>query len=531
MRLNKKFIVSIIIASIVVVGAILVVAQDEESKRKESTLESLDRFGEVFEKVLDYYVEEKDPSELIDAAINGMLKDLDPHSVYLDSYQYQNLMIDTKGEFGGLGITITVRDDYPTVISPLEGTPAYSLGIQGGDKIVKIEGVPTKGWKIEDAVKKLRGKPGTKVKITIVREGVADSLHYTVTREIIKVASIPYYDDMDGIGYVRISRFSENTAGELEKILNELEAKKIEGLIIDLRSNPGGLLQAAKEVSELFLEKGKLIVYTKGRVEKNNRKYVSQSRKVHNGYPLVVLVNGASASASEIVAGALQDWDKAVIIGQTSFGKGSVQSLFPIGKSAALKLTTAKYFTPSGRCIHREAEDNASAEEIAKSKKNGDKKQVFHTASGRVVYGGGGITPDWKITLPEFTELERKLELKGLFFSFAVHYTAFHKVGENFKVDDMVIKEFRDFAAEKKVESTDADWKNKENVDYIRNGIKREVFRKLYGLKGAYIATLPEDEEVQKAIELFKKAPTLSEMFKYVEEQKKQAPASEKAAE
>ena len=273
MRLNKKFIVSIIIASIVVVGAILVVAQDEESKRKESTLESLDRFGEVFEKVLDYYVEEKDPSELIDAAINGMLKDLDPHSVYLDSYQYQNLMIDTKGEFGGLGITITVRDDYPTVISPLEGTPAYSLGIQGGDKIVKIEGVPTKGWKIEDAVKKLRGKPGTKVKITIVREGVADSLHYTVTREIIKVASIPYYDDMDGIGYVRISRFSENTAGELEKILNELEAKKIKGLIIDLRSNPGGLLQAAKEVSELFLEKGKLIVYTKGRVEKNNRKY------------------------------------------------------------------------------------------------------------------------------------------------------------------------------------------------------------------------------------------------------------------
>jgi len=289
LKFNKKFLIAISVILILTAGAILVLAQERERKQKETAFESLDRFGEVFEKVLDYYVEELESEELINAAIDGMLKKLDPHSVYLDSYQYENLMIDTRGEFGGLGISIIVRDDFPTVLSPLEDTPAYSLGIQGGDVIVEIEGESTKGWKIEDAVKRLRGKPGTKVNITIAREGVEDSLHYTITREIIRVPSITYNDILDGVGYVRISRFSEDTVAELEKVLNEMEAKGIKGLMIDLRSNPGGLLQAAKEVSELFLEHGKLIVYTKGRLKKNNREYYSESNRVHNNYPLVLL--------------------------------------------------------------------------------------------------------------------------------------------------------------------------------------------------------------------------------------------------
>jgi len=515
LRFNGRVWIALAVVIALTVGAIIVLAQDREQERKETVFEGLDRFSDVFKKVLDFYVEEIEPQKLIDSAIEGMLQELDPHSVYLDSYQYENLMIDTKGEFGGLGISITVRDDYPTVISPLEDTPAYALGIQAGDKIVRIEGESTKGWKIEDAVKKLRGRPGTKVNITILREGVEDSLKFTITREIIRVPSITYHDILDGVGYIRISRFSEDTARELGKILDEMEGKGIKGVILDLRSNPGGLLQAAKEVSELFLENGKLIVYTKGRLERNNRKYFSESQKVHNKYPIIVMVNQASASASEIVAGALQDWDRALIVGQTTFGKGSVQTLFPVGKSSALKLTTAKYYTPSGRCIHKERRNGK--EEKGKKSEEEKAKEVFHTNAGRVVYGGGGITPDWKIELSEYTDLQRELELKGIFFSFAVHYTAFNKVDESFEVTDEVIDEFKKFLKEKKVEVKEEDW-NKENIEYIKNAIHREVFRKLYGVKGAYRSTLPHDEEVQKVLELFRKAPTLKEMFSCVRE-------------
>jgi len=522
LKFNKKFLIAISVILILTAGAILVLAQDRERKQKETAFESLDRFGEVFEKVLDYYVEELESEELINAAIDGMLKKLDPHSVYLDSYQYENLMIDTRGEFGGLGISIIVRDDFPTVLSPLEDTPAYSLGIQGGDVIVEIEGESTKGWKIEDAVKRLRGKPGTKVNITIAREGVEDSLHYTITREIIRVPSITYNDILDGVGYVRISRFSEDTVAELEKVLNEMEAKGIKGLMIDLRSNPGGLLQAAKEVSELFLEHGKLIVYTKGRLKKNNREYYSESNRVHNNYPLVILVNGASASASEIVAGALQDWDRAVIVGQTTFGKGSVQTLFPVGKSSALKLTTAKYYTPSGRCIHRVRKETDDGD---KENKKTEEKEKFYTKGGRVVYGGGGITPDWEMEPQQLNDFERELEIRGIFFSFAVHFTAFHKVDKDFEVTDKVLDEFKDFLKDKKVDLKEEDW-NEENIEYVKDSIKREVFRKLFGVKGAYLATLPHDEEVQKVLDMFRKAPTLKDMFEYiagVKQQKKDA--------
>jgi carboxyl-terminal processing protease len=532
LRFNRNAIVTVAIVCFIVAATIIVWAGDQKERQRENVYQSVEQFGKVLDKILNYYVDELDSEKLIKAAINGMLDELDEHSVYMDSYEYENLMIDTRGAFGGLGITLGTLDGYPTVVSTIEDTPAYRLGIQGGDKIVQIEGVGTKGWKTEEAVTKLRGPEGTQVNITVTREGLPDSLHYTITREIIRVPSITYAEVIDGVGYVRVARFAERTAHELNDVIDGFERDKIKGLIIDLRSNPGGLLESARQVSELFLGKDTLIVYTESRIPSNNVKYYSRSTKVHNRYPIVILQNGQSASASEIVAGALQDWDKAVIAGQTSFGKGSVQTVFMVGQDA-LKLTTAKYFTPSGRCIHKdrprssEADSVETPEQLQLNEEENLKKE-YHTGSGRIVYGGGGITPDWKLVPVMLTNFELAVERRGYPFNFAVHYMAHHGVDSTFETTDAVIKDFRGYLAENKFAAPDSLW-TPENTDYLKLAIKREVFRKLMGTRGAYIATLPRDEEVAKALEMFKKAPTLRQMFAYVAEQTRVADA-ERAA-
>ena len=513
--MNKKRIIGLSLVLIVIVGtAFIVWGQGEWTREeKEEAFREIDRFQKVLVRIQDNYVEDTDFGELIDAAIEGMLEELDPHSVYLDELDYQNLMISTEGKFGGLGITISKRDNFPTVISPIEGTPAYRLGIQGGDRIVEIEGESTRGWSSDDAVVKLRGEPGSLVNITVTREGLQDSLHFAITREIIEVPIISFADIFDGIGYIRIARFSKETARRMHEILGDFEKRGINGLILDLRSNPGGLLQSAQSVSDLFLEEGKLIVSTRGRVDENNREFLSDHENLHGKYPLVIMVNAYSASASEIVAGALQDWDRALIVGQTTFGKGSVQSVFPIGRTTALKLTTQKYYTPSGRCIHKERnQDGEVVNEIAE----GEIREKYYTNNERVVYGGGGITPDWKLKLPDMTDLQQKLALKGIFFSFAIHYAAYHDVSDNFTVDQQVIDEFKDFASEKDIEINEENW-TPENIDFVKTGIRREIFRKLHGTEGAYLATLPEDEEFQKVMKLFKETGSLNDMFEYVE--------------
>ena len=534
MKLNKKAIIGISLLCILAVAAIFVMAGDREEKQRETVFQNLEQFGAVLDKILNYYVDEIDAEKLIKAAIDGMLDQLDEHSVYMDSYEYENLMIDTKGEFGGLGMTIGTAAGYPIVVSTLDDTPAYRVGIQGGDKIVEIEGVSTKDWKSEQAVTKLRGREGTQVTITVTREGLPDTLHYTITRETIRVPSISYSANLDGIGYIRVARFAERTARELDAIIRDLENQKVKGLIIDLRSNPGGLLESAREVSELFLEKDKLIVYTESRIPSHNLKYYSRSTKIHDEVPVVVLVNGASASASEIVAGALQDWDRAVIVGQTSFGKGSVQTVFMVSRDA-LKLTTAKYFTPSGRCIHKDrprADEELMIEDIAPADtakaKTDEPRKEFHTAAGRTVFGAGGITPDWEIELPNFTSFQRNLELRGLFFNFAVHYAAHHTVNEGFQVTDGVLGDFRAFCGENRFDVKDSVW-TPENVDYVKLAIRREVFRKLMGTKGAYLATLDKDVEVSKVLAMFRAAPTLQQMFTYVSDRSNEAEAGKKA--
>jgi carboxyl-terminal processing protease len=318
-----------------------------------ATYENLRLFTEVLSIVQSQYVDEVPPKDLIYNAIKGTLRGLDPHSSFLDPDMYREMQVETSGSFGGLGIEITLRDDVLTVVAPIEGTPAYRAGIQPGDRILKIEGLSTKDMQLADAVKRMRGKPGSKITVTIVREGWTEPKDFLITREQIRVQSVKNNQLEPGIEYIRLRQFQEQTSTDLETALEKYAKDgKIQGLVLDLRNNPGGLLTSAVEVTEKFLEPGKLVVYTEGRVRNQNMRFSSNAKRSFTDFPVVVLVNQGSASASEIVAGALQDYGRAVVLGTQSFGKGSVQTIIPLSDGSGLRLTTAKYFTPKGRSIH-----------------------------------------------------------------------------------------------------------------------------------------------------------------------------------
>ena len=318
-----------------------------------ATYENLRLFTEVLSIVQSQYVDEVPPKDIIYNAIKGTLRGLDPHSSFLDPEMYREMQVETSGSFGGLGIEITLRDDVLTVVAPIEGTPAYRAGIQPGDRILKIEGLSTKDMQLADAVKRMRGKPGSKITVTIVREGWTEPKDFLITREQIRVQSVKNNQLEPGIEYIRLRQFQEQTSNDLETALEKYSKEgKIQGLVLDLRNNPGGLLTSAVEVTEKFLEPGKLVVYTEGRVRNQNMRFSSNAKHAFTDFPVVVLVNQGSASASEIVAGALQDWGRAVVLGTQSFGKGSVQTIIPLSDGSGLRLTTAKYFTPKGRSIH-----------------------------------------------------------------------------------------------------------------------------------------------------------------------------------
>ncbi|HAM55487.1 MAG TPA: peptidase S41 [Candidatus Rokubacteria bacterium] len=318
-----------------------------------ATYENLRLFTEVLSIVQSQYVDEVAAKDIIYSAIKGTLRGLDPHSSFLDAEMYREMQVETSGVFGGLGIEITLRDDVLTVVSPIDGTPAYRVGIQSGDRIVKIEGLTTKDMQLTDAVKRMRGKPGTKIIISIMREGFTEPKDFEITREQIHVQSVRAVLLEPGIEYIRLRQFQEQTAQDMEAALDKFTKNgKIQGLVLDLRNNPGGLLTSAVEVSERFIEAGKLVVYTEGRVRNQNMRFQANAKRVYSDFPIVVLVNQGSASASEIVAGALQDHGRAVVLGTQTFGKGSVQTIIPLSDGSGLRLTTAKYFTPKGRSIH-----------------------------------------------------------------------------------------------------------------------------------------------------------------------------------
>jgi carboxyl-terminal processing protease len=365
----------------------------------------------------------------------------------------------------------------------------------------------------------------------VAREGVEKAIEYTVTRDIIQIESVRYAFKIGDIGYIRVVNFAQDTADELQERVAELEGQGIKGLVLDLRYNPGGLLRAARDVSQLFLDSGKKIVYTRGRTPRQNADYYSTTPepKIHGrNYPIVLMINEASASASEIVAGALQDWDAALIVGETSFGKGSVQTVFPMSETEALKLTTAKYYTPSGRCIHKEhvskeEEEGTVAEGDANETprkppevKLEDKKseaplpeENFRTVGGRPVKGGGGITPDIIIAQPELSQFAIDLERKNYFFQYAVKWAARHPGTKDFKMSPETVQEFKQMLADDKFTYEPANWEQ----EYVERGIRREIARRLHGTKAAYMVSIEGDEQLKKALDLFAHGRTLKDLY------------------
>ncbi|CAI8826633.1 Carboxy-terminal-processing protease [Methylococcus capsulatus] len=316
--------------------------------------EGLKTFSEVYGRIQQDYVEPVPDDKLLEDAIRGMLSGLDPHSTYLDQEQYNELKVGTTGQFGGLGIEVGMENGFVKVIAPIDDTPAFHAGIKAGDLIIRLDDKPVKGMSLNDAVKMMRGEPGSPIVLTVVREGVEQPLKITITRDIIKIKSVKSRILEDGYGYLRITSFQSKTGDNVIEAIDEMKKKgALKGLVLDLRNNPGGVLNAAVAVSDAFLESG-LIVYTDGRVEDAKMRFSATPNDVIGGAPMVVLINGGSASASEIVAGALQDHKRAVIMGEKTFGKGSVQTILPTSNGGAVKLTTARYYTPSGRSIQAE---------------------------------------------------------------------------------------------------------------------------------------------------------------------------------
>lgn len=347
----------------VTLGVILVFGRGVLAERAEGTtqlpLTELRTFSEVFARIKKDYVKEVDDKELLQNAVTGMLSGLDPHSSYLDAEAFRELQVGTSGEFGGLGIEVTMEDGFVKVVTPIDDTPAQRAGMEPGDLIIRLDDTPVKGLSLSDAVKIMRGKPGTDINLTVVREGAEKPLKIVITRAVIQVRSVKSRMLDDGYGYLRITSFQSKTAKNLEDAITELRKKNtgtLKGVVLDLRNNPGGVLNGAVAVSDAFLKKG-IIVKTEGRVSDSNLNFNATPDDLLDGAPLVVLINSGSASASEIVAGALQDHKRALIMGTRSFGKGSVQTILPLNNGSAVKLTTALYFTPSGRSIQAEGID------------------------------------------------------------------------------------------------------------------------------------------------------------------------------
>jgi carboxyl-terminal processing protease len=341
-----------------VFGTGVVSAKDGETKNNAETYRLLNLFGDVFERVRAEYVETPTDEELIEAAIGGMLQSLDPHSSYMNNKRFQDMQVNTRGEFGGLGIQVTMEAGFVKVISPIDDTPAYRAGIEAGDFVTHLDGEPVQGLTLQEAVDKMRGKVGEDIKLTVQRKGVAKPFDVTITRAVIQITSVR--SRLEGkIGYVRITSFNEQSDKGLKKAIEKFDDElgdELQGIVLDLRNNPGGLLDQAVAISDAFLDKGE-IVSTRSRDLEDTSRYNARQGDLAQGKPVVVLVNGGSASASEIVAGALQDHHRGIILGTRSFGKGSVQTIMPLPGHGAMRLTTARYFTPSGRSIQGEGID------------------------------------------------------------------------------------------------------------------------------------------------------------------------------
>ena len=486
----------------------------------------LDLFSQVLYLVQNNYVEAPDNEKLIRGAIDGMLKTLDPHTVYLPAQRAQKMDEEFSGEYSGVGIQFDLRDGAIVVIAALEGGPSHRLGIQAGDRIVEIDAKPLpKSMTNDDVFRLLRGPAGTTVAVTIEREGETDPLHFSIERAKIPLESVPYaYMIRPGVGYVRINRFAQTTAAELEKALSSLRQQGMKSLMLDLRQNAGGLLSQAVEVLDALVPQNKRVVYTRGRIASANADYYSSERPKLSDGPIVVLVDHGTASASEIVAGALQDLDRGLIAGVNSFGKGLVQNQLRLGDGSKLLLTIAKYYTPSGRLIQRPYEKFSDRSEYAEDAVREDVpsdselavRPKFKTASGRSVYGGGGIYPDVVLKDgPGLTRPQIELLQKRVFFEFSTHYVSQHKetkwtpqmLGKDFKLSDADWARLRQVSQNRKAAVTDSVWEA--DRPFMLQQVRSEIAAATMGRTERYKILVEDDPQLLAALELFPRASAL----------------------
>ncbi len=501
-HLYKKLWIALFVIVIAVSGSYQLVHAVQDS----DIYKSLQLFNQVFNMVKNKYVEDVDADKLIEGAIRGMLMDLDPHSTFLEAEDYEEMKEDHEGEFIGIGIQISVQEGVLTVISPIEGTPAYEMGVRPGDKIIKIGDESTEGITSDDAVKKLRGKKDTSVTITIRREGESKPFDLTLTRARIPIYSVPYHFMIrPEIGYVRVTRFAKNTQTELVSALDDLKQQGMKKLVLDLRNNPGGYLQQAVAMADLFLERNKLVVSTIGRLSDASETYRTQFDNQFEQLPMILVVNDGTASASEIVAGAIQDWDRGLILGKRTFGKGLVQRVYdlPPDRKKALKLTIARYYTPSGRLIQRDYEGNRDVYYDHRGQNTGDTTDVKYTIiAKRQVVGGGGILPDVMIEPDTLTTFLSDLYRKRTFFNFAIHYMAEHDsdVKAEWEVKDKVVSKFKSFLKEQSFTYDDEVFKK--HLVYIKSGIKREIFNVKFNQQAGARVGIETDKQILKAVDI-----------------------------
>jgi carboxyl-terminal processing protease len=489
-----------------------VVAQSvsQESTMRDSLRQFSDAYSVVEDNYADKLVGDKVDKAIYDGAIPGMLHVLDPHSNFYDPKAFAQMREDQRGRYYGVGMSIQPQGTKIVVLAPMEGSPAYRAGVKPGDVILSVDGKSAEGLDSAAVASMLKGPRGTHVSVTFAREGSKD-LTFDIVRDEIPQYSVDIaFMIKPGIGYVHIKQFMETTSRELNDALDKFG--DIHGLLIDLRGNPGGLLNEAVSVSDKFLQKGQVVVSQHGRA------FPDQVYRAPHGsdekYPIIVLVNRNTASAAEIVSGALQDHDRALIVGETTFGKGLVQTVFPVSENTGLALTTFHYYTPSGRLIQRNYNnvslyDYYYVRDHASSPADQANREVKLTDSGRTVYGGGGITPDEKIDQLKSNRFQDAMLIHYAFFNFSKHYLATHTVDKSFQVDDAILQQFKDFLKSQKIEYTDADVTT--NVDWVRSSIKAELFTSTFGQSAGVRVRAEWDPQIAKALTFMPEAQALED--------------------
>jgi carboxyl-terminal processing protease len=483
---------------------------------------ALREYADLLMTTKAWYADDLASDKLVYSSVHGMLGSLDPHTNFLEPEEYGAMQEKQRGSFFGLGIIISKRNGKVTVITPVEGSPAERLGIRAGDIIDRIEGEAIDDLAVDAVVKKLKGPKGTKVRITIVRPGLGEPLEMTVTRAEIPTNSVAFAFFLDEeTAYVRLKDFTQTTVPEMLETWTKLEKQGMKRLVLDLRGNPGGLLDQAIGLSDFFLRKGEKVVFTRGRNASSEQVFNAPGRNTKPRIPVVVLINKGSASAAEIVAGALQDHDRGLIVGQTSWGKGLVQSVYTLTDGAGLALTTAKYYTPAGRCIQRDykevleylipGEEELDSDE---SEAAPDRRTLFRTDSGRNVYGGGGIAPDVSVKVDPLSRFTAGLFARGVFFEFAVDYrTRNTAIPRGFQVSDEVRSDFFKFVDsrptlfEKPAKEMYAAEKDSGIVD---RAIREELMNAVYGRETGYRVLLEGDPQLKAALGLFPEAAKLA---------------------